>query len=214
MALLLYCVADLDAPPTGALEGVSGLPLLRHEGHGLITFISRSSSPEVWVKRPVAEAALEFHHVLQELFRATAILPFRFPSTIESERELQQHLEERAPQYQAALQKFRNLVQLEARIVVSGGVQDGRPAPSGTEYLREKERRASALSSFASTCEVAAAGSAEQWRTRALPNGLRLFALVDRERTRDFRGALERVPVPPGLSLRISGPWPVTEFLN
>lgn len=214
MALLLYCVADFDAPPTGALEGVSRSPLLRLEGHGLITFVSRSSSREVWVRRPVTEAALEFHHVLQQLFRATAILPFRYPSTIEREEELEQHLEEHAAQYKTALQNFRNSVQLEARIIDSNDRPDVRHELSGTEYLRDKARRATALSSLVSSFEAAAGGAAKQWRTRAMQNGLRLFALVERERVMDFRSALEKLPVPPGLSLRISGPWPITEFLT
>jgi len=214
MALLLYCVADFDAPPTGALEGVSQSPLLRLEGHSLITFVSRSSSREMWVGRPVAEAALEFHHVLQQLFRRTAILPFRFPSTIESEEELDKHLEERAAQYKTALKNFRNSVQLEARIIDSYGGRDPKCALSGTEYLREKERRATALRRLVASFEVAAGETAKQLRTRAIENGFRLFALVDRERVMDFRSALEALPVPPGLSLRISGPWPVSEFLT
>jgi hypothetical protein len=214
MALLLYCVADSDAPVAGTLQGVSQSPLLRLEGHGLTTFASRSSSRELWVRRPVAEAALEFHQVLQQLFRTTVILPFRFPSIIESEGELDQHLEQHAASYKSALENFRNSVQLEARIIDSYGGEDASRALSGTEYLREKERRATALASLVSRLELAADGTAKHWRTRAMQNGLRLFALVDRERVMAFKSALGSVSMPPGLSLRISGPWPVTEFLN
>lgn len=214
MAILLYCVAEADLPVNGVLTGVARVPVLRLERQGLATFASQSSKAEVWMRTPLSEAALEFHNVLEELFRSSAVIPFRFPTILDSEQELYEHLEQRATAYKSLIEKFRTSVQLEALVTYAHPAQDKSGVASGTEYLREKQRRADALEGLASSLQFAAGEVAKQWRTRIIQGGVRCFALVERELVTSFRNAVENVPLPNGFKLRVSGPWPATEFLN
>ena len=65
----------------------------------------------------VTKAALEFHHFVSAVFREGTVLPFRFPSILESVDDLRDHLEERVRWYTSALQRSEGLAQFEARIV-------------------------------------------------------------------------------------------------
>jgi hypothetical protein len=214
MALLLYCVAEADAAVNHRLEGVSRVPVFGFKRQALTTFASESTTAEVWMSPPLAETALKFHQVLRELFRSTTIIPFRFPTILASEQQLNQHLDERAQDYRCLLQKFRSSVQLEVFITDSPTAGDLGAAGSGTEYLRGKQKRIDALERLASELQAAAGEAAKLWRTRIIQSGLRCFALVERERVSGIRRALEGVPLPDAFGLRVSGPWPVSEFLE
>jgi hypothetical protein len=213
MALLLYCVAEADSAVNDTLRGVAQLPVLRLKRQTLATFASETSTAEVWTTRPLAQAALEFHYVLADLFRSTAIIPFRFPTILGSGRELDDHLRERAREYRNWLRQFRTLVQWEA-FISDADSMPGEPARSGTEYLRAKQSRADLLAHLAWQLQLASGQLAKQWRTRITQSGLRCYALVEREMGESLRGALATVALPTGCKLRLTGPWPPTQFLH
>ena len=214
MPILLYCVAAADPPVNGLLTGVARVPVLRLKRQALTAFASESATAEVWMTRPLSEASLEFHHVLKELFRSTAIIPFRFPTILANVQELNEHLDERRRDYSSLLERFKSSVQLEALVTDSPATHDERPAVSGTEYLRTKQKRADSLERLVCELQIAAGEAAKQWRTRIIQSGVRCCALVERELVTSVRRAVENVQVPDGFKLRVSGPWPATEFLE
>jgi len=213
MSLLLYCVAKPSALQDESQPGVAGTPVSRIEGSDLAAFVSRSDHREVWLQAPLSTSALEFHRVLTELFESAAIIPYRYPTILENDQELTELLNQRSGEYNTLLSKFENWTQMEARVShsVSGS---SAPTGSGTEYLLERQRRQRALADFGSELGAAAFSVAGEWRQRSVKSGLRCFALVERNRVVDFKEKMRSISVPAGLKVRVSGPWPVTEFLD
>ena len=102
---------------------------------------------------------------------------------------------------------------MEARVsysTPSGSAATG----SGTEYLLERQRRQRALADFGAELGTAVVSVVGEWRQRSIKSGLRCFALVERNRIPEFKERMRSISVPAGLKVRVSGPWPVTEFLD
>jgi hypothetical protein len=156
-------------------------------------------------------SALEFHRVLSEIFKSAAIIPFRFPTIFDSEEAWAEHLRERSTEYKALLEKFRDMVQMENRLTSPGlGTRLG----SGTEYLKERQSTVRAIERFESDVHAILSSLVKDWRRRASKDGVRAFALVGRDRVAEFRNIMLAASVPDRLNVRISGPWPVSEFIE
>lgn len=211
MAILLYCIANGDAPATGSLTGVAGDPILRVEIGSLAAFTSTNSDKSNWLRLPLQTSALDFHRVLSEIFKSTAIIPFRFPTVFDNEDQLIQRLQERTSEYPALLEKFRDLVQMEIRIT---NIDVKTPSESGMQYLKGRQTATATIDKFAADLRVTLSELLQNWRQRPSKDGIRAFALIDRNLVADFRNTLRNMPVPHELSVRASGPWPVSEFIE
>ena len=210
MALLLYCVADSLAR-LNSQTGVAGSMVSESELTGLKVFYSENSTSDIWLREPLRTSATQFHSVQQELFRAGAILPFRFPTILESCDKLREHLDLRSTEYKSLLRRFANRAQMDLALTHATTP----PASlSGGDYLRERQTRNRLLHAFAANLHALATPLAKDWRQRSVSNGLRCFALVEREQVHEFHEKMKTVYAPPQLSVRISGPWPVAEFLD
>ena len=82
---------------------------------GVRLYWSNIDSPEVVMgeAESVKKAALQFHQVLREILAATTPIPFRFPTLLESEDVLEQHLAPEQELYRAALERTADAVQYE-----------------------------------------------------------------------------------------------------
>ena len=177
MAILLYCIAKRDVQVSNSLTGVAGDPVVRSEIGPLATFTSHNADSAVWLGAELLASAIEFHRVLSEVFKSAAIIPFRFPTIFESVELLAEHLQERASEYNATLEKFSDMVQMEIRLTYPGlGTASG----SGTEYLKERQTLMRAIERFESDLYAILSSLVKGWRQRASKNGIRAFALVDR----------------------------------
>ena len=211
MAILLYCIAKGDAPATDSLTGVAGDPVLRVELGSLAAFTSTNTDKTNWLRPQLQTSALEFHRVLSEVFKSTAIIPFRFPTVFDNEEQLMQRLQERATEYAALLEKFRDLVQMEIRVT---NAKLRVPSESGTQYLKLRQTATAIIEKFAAELRATLSALLQDWRQRQSKDGIRAFALIDRSQVADFRNRLRNTPVPRELSVRASGPWPVGEFIE
>jgi Gas vesicle synthesis protein GvpL/GvpF len=156
--------------------------------------------------------ALEFHGVTQSLFEQTAIIPFRFPTVLASVAEVDAHLRERAPAYDAALKQFRDMVQMEVRFGLTEA--QAAEAGSGTEYLKSRAQRGFQLQQAISACRVAIDEEVIDWRQRESSLGVRCFVLVKREAVQKVQKQLEQLRLERAVTAAVSGPWPPTEFLQ
>ena len=210
MSLLLYCVTgpSTSLPP---VAGVSGSPVARFEHPDLAVFYSENTNPDRWLRVPLRTAAEQVHRVQQALFRSAAIIPFRFPAILEDQEKLRDHLTQRSSQYKSLLDRFATFVQMDITLTGSAAPAD---RSSGARYLRDRQSRTHSLEQFASETRAHVNQLATDWRQRSIPNGLRCFALVERERVHDFNETMKSASVPAELTVRISGPWPVAEFLE
>jgi hypothetical protein len=212
MSILLYCVTEKsELPKLGA--GVADLPVLSVEHQEITVLFSPEARAEGWTGAPLKESARQFHQVLHRVFDSRAIIPFRFPTLMQDAQELARHMRANSPEYIGQLQKFRSSVQMDISVAHSDSAQARGPA-SGAQYLRERQKRSEALDRIASQLHTHADSATRDWRTRPAQHGLKIFALLDRDSVGVFNRSLQRFAVPPGLSIRISGPWPVTAFLE
>jgi hypothetical protein len=212
MSLLLYCVAKPGDLLHVSPSGVADIPLSRLDYSDLAIFFSQSSVPEPWLRTPLRDSALQFHRVLLEIFKSTTIIPFRFPTILEDRNALTEHIDQHADEYDALLEKFVDKAQLELR--VSFASPDPLGSGSGTEFLRERQKRQKALEKFSAALELTTNTAGAEWRARRLNSGFRGFVLLERRHATEFKHAVAGIPVPPELDARLSGPWPVTEFLD
>jgi hypothetical protein len=211
MPILLYCICDAVARATEPLTGVARLKVIRSEHNKLSAFISSAPDPAVWLRRPLRESAIEFHRVRDEIFNSAAIIPFRFPTTFETEEQLAEHISERSAHYKSLLEKFGEVVQMELRIYRENIEQ---PAASGAEYLKHRQDSIRAGEHFSAELRQKLSLIAKDWRERPSKEGVRLFALVARSGVAKFEDAIRAVFVPENIKLRVSGPWPVSEFIE
>jgi len=211
MAILLYCIAKGDAPATDSLTGVAGDRVVRVELGSLAAFTSSNTDKSNWLRPQLQTSALEFHRVLSEIFKFTAIVPFRFPTVFDNEGQLIERLRERGSEYTALLGKFRDLVQMEIRITGPGLKTS---AQSGTQYLKLRQTATAIIDKFTAELQAALSALLQDWRQRSSKDGIRAFALINRNQVVDFRTMLRNTPIPRELSVRASGPWPVSEFIE
>jgi hypothetical protein len=209
MAILLYCVAKGDVPDVELLTGVAGDPVVRVELAGLAMFTSSNTDKSHWLRPQLQTSALEFHRVLSEVFKSTAIIPFRFPTIFDDEEQLSERMRERASEYAALLDKFRELAQMEIRIT---NPDLTKPTESGTQYLKLRQTSTSLIDEFTAGLGATLSKLSQDWRQQASREGIRAFVLIRRDQVADFRNVMRDTPVPCELSVRVSGPWPVSEF--
>lgn len=213
MPILLYCVAEASAPLNWPPTGVLGQPVSRIEHSGLAVFVSRDSSSDRWTRLPARESALEFHQVLRELFRSAGILPFRFPTILSGDRELEVHLESAGERYKHLLEKYKTSVQME--VLLSAAEKPGAPsAASGAEYLRSRKNQRDELDQIVAGFPSRAGSTVIEWHVRSFSQGVRWFARLERDSVDRFNAAMKSLQLPPGYMARVSGPWPVMEFFD
>ena len=212
MSILLYCVTEKSELPSVG-RGVAGLPVLSVENGQIAALFSPGASAEGWTGSPLKESARQFHQVLHRVFESRAIIPFWFPTLMQEAQELAKHMEANSLEYLTQLDKFRTSVQMDITIAQADSARVTRQV-SGAEYLRERQKQSEELGRIASQLCTHAGSATRDWRTRPAQHGLKAFALLDRDSVEVFNSSLQQFPVPPGLSIRISGPWPVTAFLE
>ncbi len=190
------------APETG----IRNAPLLEVEEEGLRAFYSEYKPSAEGAR----EDALAFFSVNRAIFRDAAIIPFRFPTVLESEEALAEHLVEHATQYATALQKLADMVQMEVRLTLP---PEKSKAESGSAYLKEKQQRSKALTTAEAAVRKTAGGEATEWKYRETREGLRCYALVERNHAAEFAKRLSKAKPEKPVTLAVTGPWPATEFI-
>jgi hypothetical protein len=213
MSILLYCVTEQAASPDVG-TGVAALPVLHCRHAGVDALFSENNSAESWTGASLKQSAREFHTVLHRAFAAHAVVPFRFPTLMRDEDELAAHLRDNVAEYSAQLKKFENAVQMDISIAQPEPAVDGSPRRSGAEYLRGRQKQSDELYAVAKQIQELASETVQSWRDRPASHGLKLYGLVDRASVSAFHERLKKLSAPPNTSVRVSGPWPVTEFLE
>lgn len=212
MAILLYCAAERRDAETATIAGVGGQSVFCIEYSGIVLYCSQSPGAEAWTTSSLRDSVKQFHAVLRQVFAKQAILPFRFPTIVADEKEAEDHLRKEAAQYAIQLHRFDDEAQMEVVVTDRSGGQSNGQARSGTEYLREKQRREERLRLAAETIRNLSTELAGDWKQCHTRDGLRVFALVKRDSVSQFLNRMRTFLVPPGLEVRVTGPWPVTEF--
>jgi len=159
------------------------------------------------------QSAVDFHRVIEHVFRQVAVVPFRLLSVFDDLASLEKFAAEHVAGFVADLERLRDMVQMEAVVYVIAP----RAIPnsdSGRAYLEQKAGMLRFAESHAATVREAIQQVSREVHIRQVKSGMRIFALVQRGKEARFRDMVGSVPLPDGVSRRVSGPWPAAEFLS
>ena len=212
MSILLYCMTEVDSASEIATlpPGMGEAPVESLAEGGVRCFYSRVEDLLANADSFRAEA-LRFHAVLREILGHVTVLPFRFPTLLQTDSEFGEFLASQAPAYLEDLRRLRGMIQMEIRI----STEVDRPDPqSGKQYMEARAAQARALDAHAGTALAAARDLITQWRARSEPGGLRCYALVRREQTAAFEERMRLLTPLQNGRMVVSGPWPPSEFLH
>ncbi len=210
--VLAYCITEqkgqIDFPLWGVEEAA-----VRCINAGVLCCFASDFHKRI-PDEPVPEMVKAFHRVLQRIFSQTVIIPFRFPTVLESEDALRQFAETRSAEYASALHCLRNKVQLDIRVTVlsAGAPQTSRQ--SGKSYLESRRTQYHEVQAILAEFRRVSDSLAEDWVLRDTPSGSHAFALLDRSSLSAFVEKIGRVVTPAGISARVTGPWPPSEFVE
>jgi hypothetical protein len=211
MPILAYCVSlshhFLDAPPVG----VGDATIFEVEDMGLRAWYSEVEEGSFSGAEQVTKAALEFHHFVSAVFREGTVLPFKFPAILDSVDDLRDHLEDKAAWYLKALNRSAGLAQFEARIFSK--VKVPAIAESGTEYLEQRKKLRESITEAVTSVAQGLNEFLREHHVKDTQQATRMYLLTDRTRVASFKEAAGKIIVPDGIEIRLSGPWPPTEFL-
>ena len=213
MAVLAYCITEADARIGVPPEGLQGKKIGDVAESGLRCFFSSYSSDNAASRQPARDAALGFNRILQTFLRQTAIVPFRFPTLLADVDEASAFLREHAGEYLDGLSRVRGAVQMEVRLSTPGSSEHA-VENSGAEYLRARQAHYQRVFRIADELHKAVGGSAKSHKTRQVAEGARCFFLVDRGAVDQFVSNVQSAKLPAEVNVRVSGPWPATEFLK
>jgi Gas vesicle synthesis protein GvpL/GvpF len=211
--VLAYCVAEQQTQFSSLGTGVEGAPVRWIDAGRLRCFVSDFAAQMPYA--PVPEMVRAFNQVLQRIFAQAVIIPFRFPTIVESEDTLRQFVESWAAEYSGALERLRNKVQMDVRIIFRARESvNSSSSKSGREYLEGRWGRYQQAQSVMDEFRRVSNSLAEEWIQRDTPSGIRSFALVDRSSLAVFLEIIGSVVTPAEISARITGPWPPSEFVE
>lgn len=207
MLLLLHFVADNGWNPAPG-TGYRGSTLESCDAGGLRCWYSNVSSAEI--ANFTAEDALVLHRLATAALAAGGVIPFRFPTAVETADELQRYLAENSARFRASLERVRGAVQMEVQISAS---EPSPPDPSlspGRAYMTALRDKLSGVRAAEQEIAARASGLVLRWAT----SGQRRCVLVPIANVERFRHAAAAAQLPPGVQVRITGPWPATAFLD
>ena len=215
MACLLYCVTQSN-PEVKVGASVCDAAVRSREMLGVRVYWSELTDPQACLGEAEAlkKSALQFHQVLREVLAATTPIPFRFPTMLESEEVFEEHLAPEQELYREALDRVQNSVQYEVVGTWADEQQADRSQPvSGREYLERRKQTADRVAAVESKLKTVTGDAVREWRGRQERKTHRWFALVPRENRERFLAALRAAGGSEGIRLRLSGPWPPSEFV-
>lgn len=216
MPSLLYCVTQ-PSPTVIVAAGVFDAVVSSRELLGVRVYWSDIDNPEAAFGEPesLKKAALQFQQVLREILAVTTPIPFRFPTLLESAEVFDQHLAPEQESYRQALERIGNALQYEIVGTWADEQQADLATPvSGREYLKRRQEALGRVAAVESKLKSVTADSVREWRARQERKTHRWFALVPRDDRERFIASLRGAGASQGVRLRLSGPWPPSEFVT
>jgi len=208
MSVLPYCILLHDSTTSIPETGVLTSRIHRITEGDLLALYSELSRSEISPQK-FQSSALEFHRVVHAIFDECAVVPFRFPTWL-TPPELSEHLHQESKRYTTFLTTYANDVQMEVRLKLA--ISSPTSAATGTAHLRARAAKSRELRDTAEDLKEQLSSEVIEWRECDTPDGLRIYALVGRANIPAFRERLSKRAH--NISMRWSGPWPATEFLE
>ena len=216
MPILLYCATQFNNS-VNVVAGVCDCAVRSQESAGLWVYWSEIANPEACLgdAESLKKAALQFRQVLREILAVITPLPFRFPTLLETTDVLEQYLAGEQELYRAALARIGDCVQYEIAASWATDEQADLATPvSGREYLKRRQESTGRIAAVDGKLKSVTTDSVREWRGRQERKTHRWFALVSRDKREQFVASLRGAGPSEGVRLRLSGPWPPSEFIK
>jgi hypothetical protein len=216
MPCLPYCVARLDSEVIPNLTGVGDEPIRSLETAGLRIYWSEIADPETSLAEgaPRKNAELQYQRVLREIVARFTPIPVPFPVVLADLEALEKYVMEQREYFVQALTRLGDSVQYEMIASWTVDEQADLATPvSGREYQKRRQEAADRIAAIDSKLKTVTARCVREWRARQVRRKHHWFALVAREEREQFVARLRSAGPSEGVRLRLSGPWPPSEFV-
>lgn len=216
MACLLYCVALAESDSVLNLTGVAEQPVVVHDSGGVCVHWSEVANPETLLDRATRKAAEgKFRQVLREIVAVATPIAFPFPAMVADLDGLDAMLAERRDVYAEALRRLDGTVQYELTATWEDEDRADLATPvSGRDYLKRRQQAADRIAAIDTKLKSVTAGIVREWRLGRDRRKHLWYALVPRSDRERFIAALRSAGPSEGVRLKLSGPWPPSEFLR
>ena len=131
-------------------------------------------------------SAVEFHEVVQQVFKQTAVIPFRLLSVLDDLPAFTAFAAENRERFLQDLNRLKDFVQMEC-VIYPAPSQTPIDRSSGKAYLEQKAVALRSSEGLAQAVQDSVAHLSREVRVREGKNGTRIFVLVERGRENDFR---------------------------
>lgn len=216
MALLLYCVTLADAEPAKIASGIGDTPIRDLVLGELRVYLGDATNLESRLGNPEdrKKAAQAFRQVQREIVAVATPLPFEFPTVVQSEEALAAFLAERERDSTAVLRALAGTLQYELVASFDEQPADTATPVKGAEYLKRHQAQMARVAAVDSKLNRVAGAIVRAWRQRQERGSYRWFALIRQEDRDRFIAALRSAGPSEGVRMRLSGPWPPSEFAD
>ncbi len=216
MPCILYCVTQ-PKESVKIASGVCESDVYSGELAGLRAYWSEIANPEECLGDPgsLKKAAVQFQRTLRDILAVTTPIPFPFPTLLENVEALGPLLATDQELYREAFLRIGDAVQYEITGSWAADQEADLATPiSGREYQKRRQEAAGRIAAIDSKLKRVTADSVREWRSRQERKNHRWFALVPRESRERFVALLRSASPSEGVRLRLSGPWPPSEFVS
>jgi gas vesicle protein GvpL/GvpF len=216
LACLLYCVSLVSGELVPNLVGVADQPVVAHEFQNFRVYWSEVAAPEALLEGPSRQTAEQkFRSVLREIVARTTPIPFPFPAVVPDLEAVEKLIAEQREYFDDALIRLADTVQYEMIATWAADEQTDFSAPvMGSEYLKRRMEVETRIAAIDTKLKSVAVGCVHEWRSRQDRRKHHWFALVSRADRDRFIAALRNAGPSEGVLLRLSGPWPPSEFVT
>jgi Gas vesicle synthesis protein GvpL/GvpF len=217
MPCLLYCVTRADSEVVTSPVGVCDEPVQAQEFDSLRVYWSEIADPETALANGAARknAELKFRQVLREIVTHFTPIAVPFPVVLADLEAVEKHIVEEREHFEEALNRLGETVQYEMIASWTADDQADLATPvSGREYLKRRQEAEERIAAIDNKLKTVTTGIVREWRARQDRRKHHWFALVARQDRERFIAALRSAGPSEGVRLRLSGPWPPSEFVR
>ena len=217
MPCLLYCVTRADSEVIATPVGVCDQTIQSHGSSGLRVYWSEIADPETALADGPARknTELKFRRVLREVVTHFTPIAFPFPVVLTDLEAVEKYVVDEREHFEEALDRLGETVQYEMIASWTADDQADLATPvSGREYLKRRQEAEERIAAIDNKLKSVTAGIVREWRARQDRRKHHWFALVPRQDRERFITALRSAGSSEGVRLRLSGPWPPSEFVR
>jgi hypothetical protein len=217
MPCLLYCVTRADSEVITSPVGVCEEPVQSQESSGLRVYWSQIADPDTALADGAARknAELKFRQVLREIVTHFTPIAFPFPVVLADLEAVGKYVVEEREHFEETLNRLGETVQYEMIASWTADDQADLATPvSGREYLKRRQEAEERIAAIDNKLKAVTTGIVREWRARQDRRKHHWFALVPRQDRERFIAALRSAGASEGVRLRLSGPWPPSEFVR